>query len=288
MEILNKKTRSVLFLSLFILLVLLNITSADPYKPFLHDPEVPEEGKLELRGLFKANLFVGAATHTYFIDVPKGTNGLQPIISLRYNSHDTKGKPSNLGMGWSLTQDVIRRDTNFTRSNTSNDEFKLSLEGKEYDLVYVRNEGRFHTNPETFFYVSNKSGGRNEGGMYWEVVKKNGTVFRFGFDNMDINVTNGLGLGLGANIFITNNALAVNVSALDSQINSSADITLRGLSYSNVTQVFKTTTFTNSSATILATGTDCFGISCSLIGYNGGILQFNTMSLGSFAANGTG
>ncbi len=107
-------------------------------------------------------------------------------------------------------------------------------------------------------------------------------------DNMDINVTNGLGLGLGANIFITNNALAVNISGLSGQINSSANITLRGLSYSNVTQIMKTATFTNSSAVIIATGTDCMGISCSLISYNAGILQFNTTLLSSFAANGTG
>lgn len=42
---------------------------------------------LNQRDKFQTDLFTGAATYSYPIKVPKGTNDLTPQVSLSYNSH---------------------------------------------------------------------------------------------------------------------------------------------------------------------------------------------------------
>src|SRR3989344_7722430 len=107
----------------------LSFAAEDRYKPYLHKPNVPEHPKVKLYGKYQTNLFPGAGTYEYPIEVPKGTNNLQPSITISYNSQAVKQRPSFLGAGWSLTQSYVYRDINFTPANLTDDEFKLILNG---------------------------------------------------------------------------------------------------------------------------------------------------------------
>ena len=108
----------ILFLALFLVLATLAHAADDQFKPYLHKANVPEHPKAKLYGKYTTNLFPGAGTYTYPIEIPKGTNNLQPSISISYNSQAVKQR-SILGAGWSLTQNYIYRDVNFTPSNNS-------------------------------------------------------------------------------------------------------------------------------------------------------------------------
>jgi RHS repeat-associated protein len=85
----------------------------------------------------------GAATYSIPIDVPPGIGGLQPALSLEYNSHSGNGL---LGMGWSLggLSAISRCPTTLAQDNfldpvdfDSND--RLCLDGQR--LVPVTNTG---------------------------------------------------------------------------------------------------------------------------------------------------
>ena len=98
----------------FLIFLQIAIAADDQYKPYLHKPAVPEHPKVRLYGNYKTNLFPGAATYTYSITVPKGTNALTPTLAISYNSQTVKQRPSILGAGWQLTQNLIYRDVNST------------------------------------------------------------------------------------------------------------------------------------------------------------------------------
>ncbi len=119
-------------------------------------------------------------------------------------------------------------------------------------------------------------------------------------DNFDINASNDQGLGLGKNIFIGNNTIAVNTSGfgvtieglttgLPTKINTSANITLRGIALGTISQIRRVENFTTASGDIIAAGTNCASPSCDNISYNAtsGILTFNITSFSSFAAQDT-
>src|SRR3990172_13156466 len=123
-----QRNKILLFASLYFFLILIApVLSDDSYKPYLHKANVPEHPKIKLYGSYQTSLFPGAATYSYPIEVPPGTNGLQPLISISYNSQNVKQRPGILGAGWFITQNYIYRDVNFTPDNTSDDEFKLIL-----------------------------------------------------------------------------------------------------------------------------------------------------------------
>lgn len=113
-------------------------------------------------------------------------------------------------------------------------------------------------------------------------------------DNLDVNVTNDQGIGIGKNLFIGENIVAINTSAFGPNpgINSSANITMYGLNYTLVDEIVKYKEYTNESGTVLASGTDCKGGSCEELSYNiwydgSKELVFSTTSLGSFAIDGS-
>ncbi len=111
--------------------------------------------------------------------------------------------------------------------------------------------------------------------------------------DMDLLDNNGLGIGLGRNLFIGNDTIALNTSAFttDLTINSSANITFYNLTYGNVTQIFSLNNFSTNATEIINSGANCLGLSCVIISYartNGvGVLIFNTTGFSSFAFNGT-
>ena len=156
----KKSKKAIIFLLLLLIALLLipvSFAADDTYKPYLHKPNIPEGPKVKLYGKYSTELFPGAGTYTYELEVPKGSNNLQPSLTISYNSQSMKQRPSFLGAGWSLTQNYIYRDANFTLYNTTDDKFKLILNGASYDLVYDTQDNFFHTETETFSRIQNIS-----------------------------------------------------------------------------------------------------------------------------------
>ena len=182
-----------LFLLLLLTLIIPNSFAADDsYKPYLHKPNIPEGPKVKLYGKYATELFPGAGTYPYELEVPKGTNNLQPSLTISYNSQSMKQRPSFLGAGWTLTQNYVLRDVNFTPSNTTDDEFKLILNGASYDLIYDNNDNFFHTESETFAIIQNITNNSNSFNQYWLITLKDGTQLRFGY-NPDAELTSNMG-----------------------------------------------------------------------------------------------
>ena len=162
-----------------------------PLLPYFYDPAVPRAGELKLADVFNVNLYTGAANSLYPISLPQGTNNLQPKLNLIYNSHTTTGyRPKSIGAGWDISQSYIQRDVNYTFADASDDKFELVLDEFFYDLTYVSNESRFHTEIESYFNIQNVSGGNNTNDKYWILKTRDGTQYRFGFNNDSELVSN--------------------------------------------------------------------------------------------------
>ena len=179
----NKKAGICLLLLLLVFLLPAAFAVDDAYKPYLHKANVPEHPKVKLYGKYSTELFPGAGTYTYEIEVPKGTNNLQPSLTISYNSQSMKQRPSILGSGWSFTQNYIYRDVNFTPSNTTDDEFKLILNGASYDLIFNDGDNFFHTESETFARIQNITNNSNSFNQTWIITFKDGTSLRFGHNS---------------------------------------------------------------------------------------------------------
>jgi len=164
-----------LFLIFYVLLLLVpfSLATDDSFKPYLHKAGVPESPAVRLFGQYSTNLFPGSATYSYPIEVPKGVNGLQPSVVVSYNSQSVKQRPGVLGAGWSLNQDLIYRDVNFTPDDTSDDKFIMILDGNMYELVLYG--GVYHTEVDYWFRIEDL-------GDYWLVTKQDGTQYRFGYN----------------------------------------------------------------------------------------------------------
>jgi YD repeat-containing protein len=154
------------FVSIFILLAGLAVAD-DEYRPYLHKANVPDNPGLKLYGSYKTNLFPGAATYSYPIEIPAGTNGLQPSISIAYNSQNIR-QHSILGAGWQLSRNYVYRDVNSTFSDSSDDFFVLVL-GGVHELAYGK---EYRVKYDNFLKVSNVSTG-------WHVRSKDGTLYNF-------------------------------------------------------------------------------------------------------------
>ena len=160
--------------ALAFLLTLSLCFATDDYKPYLHNAKMPESPVIRLFGQYATSMFPGAATYTYPVEVPKGVNGLQPVVFLSYNSQKTKTRPGIVGAGWSLNQDLIYRDVNFTPGDSSDDKYLLVLDNNLYELIYF--DGMYHTEVDYWFRIENFTD-------YWLVTKQDGTQYRFGYNN---------------------------------------------------------------------------------------------------------
>jgi YD repeat-containing protein len=181
-KVIENRSVKLLLVYLSLVLILPSVLADDTYKPYLHNAEVPKNPGLNLPGAYQTALWPGAATYDYPIIVPPGRNGLQPSLSLSYNSHLTSQRPSITGSAWTLAQNYITRDVNYTFASTSDDKFKLVLNGQSYDLIYNPSEGRYHTKIESYLFIQNLTGGNNTNSLYWIVKSKDGTVYRLGYN----------------------------------------------------------------------------------------------------------
>ena len=104
--------------------------------------------------------------------------------------------------------------------------------------------------------------------------------------NMDVSGA----LGLDINIYIRNNSILFNSSAIISgMLNSTpANITFFDVNYANITQLFKVNNGSYVDVPFIYTsGTNCLGSTCSLKRFGQKKVTFNVTSFSSYAVNGT-
>ena len=174
-------------LTFIILSSLISAQSADEFKPYLHKASVGNVPKLETFGEYKTQLFPGAGSFEYPIEVSPGVLGFQPLISLDYNSQSVLQRPGIVGAGWSLTENYVMRDVNHTVNYTNDDYFVLVLGNSRYKLFYNGTNFNTKIDPRKF-KIQNLSSGTK---MFWNVTTSDGTFYRFGFNGNSLLESNG-------------------------------------------------------------------------------------------------
>jgi RHS repeat-associated protein len=126
---------------------------------------------------FQVSQFTGAATYAMPIWVPPGPGGLQPDLTLAYNSQVVdsalmKTQASWVGMGWSLDTGYVERNTNGT-DNTADDTYSI-VAGGISSMLLKGGDGYYHTTDETFWRIQYDYA--NEKWIAWD---KSGTKYVF-------------------------------------------------------------------------------------------------------------
>ena len=138
------------FILLVTIIEVVNAQQYDQFKPYLHKPSVGDIPKLETFGEYETELFSGAGTYTYEIEVPPGTNNLQPSLAFLYNSQSTLQRPGMLGSGWSLTENYIIRNVNHTLDDINDDYFILSMSNTRLKIFYNGTSFNTEIDPRKF------------------------------------------------------------------------------------------------------------------------------------------
>jgi len=126
---------------------------------------------------FQVSQFTGAATYSVNLTVPQGPNGLQPSLSVSYNSQSIDSGNSMTqagwaGMGWSLDTGYIERDTNGTPSNYNDDTYTVVYGGVS-SLLLHDGAGKWQIADENFWRVERSV-------ETWYLWDKSGNKFTFG------------------------------------------------------------------------------------------------------------
>ncbi|HKZ55072.1 MAG TPA: SpvB/TcaC N-terminal domain-containing protein, partial [Anaerolineales bacterium] len=144
---------------------------------------------------FQVSTFTGAATYALPLALPPGPGGLQPSLSLSYNSQavDAAGsrtQASWVGMGWSLETGSIQRDMHGTLDYEGDDTFTLNAGGVSSLLLHAADgtDSRgayqeYRTAEESFWRVRRypavgRLGYASEDDV-WIAWDKGGTQYRF-------------------------------------------------------------------------------------------------------------
>lgn len=146
--------------------------------------------------------FSGAATYQYSIETPPGRGGLQPAVSLSYNSRvldgAIRGVPEgSVASGWSLADIYIAREGIETFIDGEHlklrhpDRFRLVLNGAGHELfpqpgVNTATEAtvRYYAKDAPGLYVKRvyaATGVPNTEGIYWIVKTDDGVTYRLGY-----------------------------------------------------------------------------------------------------------
>jgi len=148
---------------------------------------------------FQVSSFTGAGTYTYPIEVPAGPGGLQPNLSLSYNSQtvdraSSRTQASPVGMGWSFDQGYIQRDMHGSNDYFPDDTFNLTVNGVSSRLLPIGgdpdgnpNTDDYRLSDENFWRVRRYratgvtgTNGWPEDQSYWVVWDKVGNQYTFG------------------------------------------------------------------------------------------------------------
>ncbi|MEW6402320.1 MAG: RHS repeat-associated core domain-containing protein [Chloroflexota bacterium] len=151
-----------------------------------------------------SDLFTGRARYSLPIWTPPGRNGMAPSLALSYGSGVADGVLGDVqapwvGMGWSVDSvEIARKITNGvcgtgcgSGSYGYENKFLLLFNGTGYELIPDgTTPGRYHTKNESFLYIqlhnnslgNNSPAAANSSSEWWEVVEKNGTRWRLGWN----------------------------------------------------------------------------------------------------------
>lgn len=133
-----------------------------------------------------ANVSNGAATYQIPLLIPPGTNGVQPELSIAYNSFGGNGQ---MGLGWGLTglSSITRVNKNIYFDGevkpieiTSNDKF--ALDGQRLiglTGTYGSNAATYGTEYEAFATITSY-GTCGSGPCYFQVETKEGIIMEYG------------------------------------------------------------------------------------------------------------
>jgi len=152
---------------------------------------------------FYPDLFTGRARFSIPIWTPPGRNGMAPSLALTYSSNLANGVLGDVqapwvGMGWNVDSvEIVRKITNGNCSPCGSgsygyeNKFLLLINGTGYELIPDgTTPGRYHTKTESFLYIqmhnddlgNNSPAAQNAGGEWWEVVQRDGTRLRLGWN----------------------------------------------------------------------------------------------------------
>jgi hypothetical protein len=131
---------------------------------------------------FKVSDFTGAGTYAINLWTPPGPGGLQPSLSLTYNSQVIDestfySQASWVGMGWDLDTGSIIRDMHGTDENTSDDTFSITVGGVSGMLLPISSSGtikNYNTADQSFSRVQFDSSANA-----WTVWTKDGKKYVF-------------------------------------------------------------------------------------------------------------
>jgi len=129
---------------------------------------------------FKVSDFTGAGTYAINIWTPPGPGGLQPSVTLSYNSQvidesSVYSQPSWVGMGWDLDTGSITRNMHGTDSDTSDDTFSISAGGVSGLLLPTS-----VSSPYTYYNTADQSFMKVRfDGNNWTAWGKDGTQYVF-------------------------------------------------------------------------------------------------------------
>lgn len=149
-----------------------------------------------------SDLFTGRAKYSIPIWTPPGRNGMAPSLALSYSSGTVDGILGNVqspwaGMGWNVgSVEIARKITNCTQCDPQSygyeNKFLLLFNGTGYELIPDgTTAGRYHTKAESFLYIqlhnddlhNNSPAAQNATGEWWEVVERDGTRWRLGWND---------------------------------------------------------------------------------------------------------
>ncbi len=152
----------VLFLSS---LLLFNLSPASLFNTIENNLQPMPSVSVDLNG--KSNI-------SYQIEIPEGTKGMDPNLSLHYNS---AGGYGNMGVGWNLSGvEWITRDATYGIDYTANDQFTSTLGGS---LVKgAGSDGNYYSRKETFLKFV-PVGGQAHTATTWHGYDKSGTKYTF-------------------------------------------------------------------------------------------------------------
>jgi len=152
-------------------------------------------------GVYSVTEQTGAANYSVPITIPPGTMGMQPSITISYNSQSGNGL---LGYGWNLSglsaitrvgQDLYNEGNIKGVDFSSSDKF--ALDGNRLVLnsgTYGAAGSIYYTQNETFSKVSLKSYNLKS---YFKVETKDGKIIRYGYDSLNCNSRIELGSSTG-------------------------------------------------------------------------------------------
>lgn len=133
----------------------------------------------------KADNTSGSFIYEVPIEVPPGRNGLEPDLTLRYNSQD-KDEHTLLGYGWKLSIPVIKRLNKKGSQNlySTSTFFTSSISGELVPDASISN--LYWAKDDTANYLRYEF---NASTTSWTLTDKNGTVFSFGTDTSAITAS---------------------------------------------------------------------------------------------------